>query len=180
MHVKSLRRSMDPLRLLPALVAPCAASPAACCRSTGTATCWSPTVRGSTGRWPTQFRRAVSTGHVEVRVHDFLSDAALWEYLAGLDVSVLPYRFGTHSGWLEACRDLGTTVVAPSCGFFAEQAPVLTYVHDESRTTRAPWRRRWTGPAYLPALGATTVDERRVQRAQIAAAHERLYRSLLS
>ena len=42
---------------------------------------------------------------------------------AALDVSVLPYRFGTHSGWLEACFDLGTAVVAPSCGFYAEQRP---------------------------------------------------------
>jgi len=60
-----------------------------------------------------------------------LGDAELWTYLAGLDVSVLPYRFGTHSGWLEACRDLGTTVIVPSCGYFAEQGPVVTYVHDE-------------------------------------------------
>ena len=38
--------------------------------------------------------------------------------------SVLPYRFGTHSGWLEACYDLGTAVVAPTCGFYAEQQPL--------------------------------------------------------
>ena len=46
-------------------------------------------------------------------------------------MSVLPYRFGTHSGWLEACVDLGTAVVAPSCGFYAEQQPVHSYRHDE-------------------------------------------------
>ena len=44
---------------------------------------------------------------------------------------MLPYRFGTHSGWLEACYDLGTAVVAPSCGFYAEQQPCVTYRHDE-------------------------------------------------
>ena len=48
-------------------------------------------------------------------------------------MSVLPYRFGTHSGWLEACRDLGTTVVAPDCGYYADQGPVLTYRMDEHR-----------------------------------------------
>ena len=72
--------------------------------------------------------------HVDLRVHDyFADDAAFFDYLASLDVSVLPYRFGTHSGWLEACRDLGTTVVAPSCGYYAEQGPVLSYVMDEDR-----------------------------------------------
>ena len=122
----------------------------------------------------------MSGGRVEVHVHDFFSDAALWEYLAALDVSVLPYRFGTHSGWLEACRDLGTTVVAPSCGYFADQAPVVTYVHDESSYDERSLEEALDRARYLPGLGATTVDERRVQRAQVAAAHERLYRSLLS
>src|SRR5204862_6989880 len=70
-------------------------------------------------------------GRIDLRVHDYFSDEELWCYLAGLDVSVLPYRFGTHSGWLEACRDLGTTVVAPTCGYYADQGPVLTYVNEE-------------------------------------------------
>jgi 2-oxoglutarate dehydrogenase E1 component len=71
-------------------------------------------------------------GRLELHVHDFLDDDALWDYLASLDVSVLPYRFGTHSGWLEACRDLGTAVVAPTCGHYADQGPVLSYAHDEA------------------------------------------------
>ena len=98
---------------------------------------------------------------------------------AGLDVSVLPYRFGTHSGWLEACRDLGTTVLAPTCGYFAEQGPVLTYTHDEDRfdadslaAARAPRPRRAT------ALGCH-LDERRRQRAGIAAAHDAVYAAAL-
>src|SRR5206468_2013009 len=70
-------------------------------------------------------------GDIDLRVHDCLSDEELWAYLENLDVSVLPYRFGTHSGWLEACHDLGTTVIAPSCGYFAEQRPCLRYRHDE-------------------------------------------------
>ena len=59
--------------------------------------------------------------HVEVRVHPYFTDDELWDYLSSVSVSVLPYRFGTHSGWLEACFDLGTAVVAPSCGFYSEQ-----------------------------------------------------------
>ena len=74
--------------------------------------------------------RAAAAG-ADVHVHDYFSDAELWDYLSGLDVSVLPYRFGTHSGWLEACRDLGTAVAAPSCGYYAEQGPVHTFGSDE-------------------------------------------------
>ena len=61
---------------------------------------------------------------------DFDLDEEL-QYLESLDLSVLPYRFGTHSGWLEACYDLGTAVLAPTCGYFAQQRPCLTYRHDE-------------------------------------------------
>ena len=76
--------------------------------------------------------RVAGRGDIDLRVHDCLSDQELWAYLEGLDVSVLPYRFGTHSGWLEACHDLGTTVIAPSCGYFGDQRPCLTYQHDEN------------------------------------------------
>ena len=56
-----------------------------------------------------------------------LSDDELWARLQGLDVLVLPYRHGTHSGFLEACADLGTTVVATRVGYLSEQQPHLTY-----------------------------------------------------
>ena len=44
------------------------------------------------------------------------TDDELWDYLSSLDLCVLPYRFGTHSGWLEACVDLGTGVLVPNVG----------------------------------------------------------------
>ncbi|WP_284230013.1 glycosyltransferase family protein [Mycobacterium antarcticum] len=66
-----------------------------------------------------EYRRA----GVDVRVHPRFTDADFAAYLTELDVAVLPYRFGTHSGWAEACYDAGTTVVSPLCGFFAEQHP---------------------------------------------------------
>ena len=78
--------------------------------------------------------RLAATGDVTVEVRPPLSDAALAKHLGRLHVAVLPYRFGSHSGWLEACRDAGTTVVAPSCGFYADQwADVVSYHHDERR-----------------------------------------------
>ena len=53
---------------------------------------------------------------------------------------LLSDRFGTHSGWLEACRDPGTTVMEPTCRYFAEQGPVLSYDHgvDDSLTEAVP------------------------------------------
>ena len=71
--------------------------------------------------------RLAAAGLIDLHVHDYFTDDELWDYLSSLDVSVLPYRFGTHSGWLEACFDLGTVVLAPDCGYYAEQRPCVTY-----------------------------------------------------
>ena len=123
--------------------------------------------------------RAAAVRGAHIEVHDFLPDAELWDYLAALDVSVLPYRYGTHSGWLEACRDLGTAVVAPTCGYYAEQGPVQSFGLDESgldavSLSRAVWAARSAGrPAPL------TVADRTEQRSQIAAVHEQIYREVL-
>ena len=125
-------------------------------------------------------RLAAASPAVELREHDYFSEDELWAYLSGLDVSVLPYRFGTHSGWLEACHDLGTAVIAPDCGFYAEQQAIGSYHHDErgldaGSLARAVRRAHAAGPA--PRAG---VEERRRQREALAAAHHALYAGLLS
>jgi hypothetical protein len=52
--------------------------------------------------------------------------------LQQLHVAVLPEVCGTHSRDLEVCRDVGTRVVAPRCGWFAEQwSEVVTYGTDD-------------------------------------------------
>ena len=43
-------------------------------------------------------RDADRAGLLHLSVHDCYSDEELWDYLQCLDLSVLPYRFGTHSG----------------------------------------------------------------------------------
>ncbi|MDA0171402.1 glycosyltransferase [Solirubrobacter taibaiensis] len=116
---------------------------------------------------------------VELVEHEYFSDDELWAYLASIDVSVLPYRFGTHSGWLEACVDLGTAVIAPSCGFYAEQQPVFEYQHDEggldARSLKAAVR-----AAYYARPGRrASVVERREQRCALSAAHEAVYARVL-
>ncbi|OBB12060.1 hypothetical protein A5662_07870, partial [Mycobacteriaceae bacterium 1482268.1] len=132
-HVKSLRANMDPLPVLDVLTETTAALPNATVRIDIHDEVFDPE-----NHWyAPQFGEAVLEfdrhEHVDVRVHPYFSDAELWDYLAELSVSVLPYRFGTHSGWLEACFDLGTAVIAPSCGFYAEQRDcgVFTFTEDE-------------------------------------------------
>lgn len=53
--------------------------------------------------------------------HPRYSDAQLAVSITALDVEVLPYRHGTHSGWLELCWDLGVNVLSPDVGFYREQ-----------------------------------------------------------
>jgi len=116
---------------------------------------------------------------VDVRPGPRLTDDQLWDHLSGLDLSVLPYRFGTHSGWLEACHDLGTAVLAPDCGFYDQQAPCLIYHRGPSGPDAASLaagvheaHRRGAGPR-------TTVEERAAQRCAVAAAHAAIYREVL-
>ena len=124
-------------------------------------------------------RSAAAEGTLRLHVHEEMTDPELWESLTELDATVLPYRFGTHSGWFEACRDLGATVIVPTCGYYVEQGPALAYrLSDWSESPgslRDTVRRAYDE---RPDFGAT-VGQRRAQRKEIAAAHERLYRSLL-
>ena len=70
---------------------------------------------------------AYAEAGVDVRVHSRFSDSELGEYLAEIDVLVLPYRSGTHSGWIEACYDAGVCAVVPDCGHFGDQHAFPVY-----------------------------------------------------
>jgi hypothetical protein len=116
-----------------------------------------------------------------LRVHDYFDDDELWCYLDALDLSVLPYTFGTHSGWLEACHDLGTAVAAPDCGFYAQQRPCLSYHNnqrdglDEASLREAVLTAYRTRPRWRASAG-----DRAAERARVAAAHRALYSELLA
>jgi len=105
-----------------------------------------------------------------------LSDAELWDHLSALDALVLPYRAGTHSGFLEACHDLGTPVLAPRTGFFAEQHPVVSYDLDVPGSLTAAVHRVH---AERPSWRAVPA-ERAAQRDELAAAHAALYAEVLA
>jgi hypothetical protein len=100
-----------------------------------------------------RYRRA----GVDVRVHPRFSDTELIGYLTEVDVAVLPYVFGTHSGWVEAFHDAGTTVLTPDCGFFTEQHGTLEYGYGPDGLDDAGLRRAVT--TALNALGDTTGED---------------------
>ncbi|MBE7325721.1 glycosyltransferase [Nocardioides sp. Y6] len=179
LHVKSLRAGMAPHRILPTLIETVANLDDAVLQVNG----HRDVLERGGARFDDELHALLSEaahrGLVDLRVHDYLSDADLWQYLASLDLAVLPYRFGTHSGWLEACRDVGTTVLAPTCGHFADQGPVLTYTHDEDHFDPASLRTAVLR-AYeeRPSWGASEA-ERRQQRHEVAAAHDAIYQDLV-
>jgi glycosyltransferase involved in cell wall biosynthesis len=112
--------------------------------------------------------------------HGRLGDDELYADLRSLDVTVLPYAFGTHSGWLEMCRDLGVPVAVPDLGCFAGQATspaIETFSPGDTAALAdailALLNRR---DAIQPAAPAA----RRVQREAVAAEHERLYARALA
>lgn len=174
LHVKSLRASMDPLVLLPPLVR-AVHDVGGVLQVNGHRDVLEPSGAHYDARLSQLLHQAAQAGDLELHVHDFLDDAALWRYLGSLDVSVLPYRFGTHSGWLEACRDLGTAVIAPTCGYYAEQGPVHSYVFDERAWEPASLERAVHDAHAAGPPAPVRVDVRRRQRAAIATAHRRLY-----
>lgn len=53
------------------------------------------------------------------------SEYELWQMLSTIDALLLPYRWGSHSGWVEACADVGTSVIAPRLGYWGQQQPLI-------------------------------------------------------
>jgi glycosyltransferase involved in cell wall biosynthesis len=178
-HVKSLRASMNPVPVIQTLIETVRALPGAVLQING----HTDVLDSEGARYSPELAELVKSadaaGDIDLRIHDFLSDDDLWRYLAALDVSVLPYRFGTHSGWLEACRDLGTTVVAPSCGYYRDQGPVFEYGHTEDGMDAASLRTAIETAYRQRPVTFATVAERRLQRDAVAAAHNEVYSSVL-
>lgn len=179
-HAKSLRASMDPLTDVEAIAEVLEQMPGARLRVDAHTDVMTPVFLRYSPELAEGLRRLESQGLLELHVHDYFSDAALWDYFQGLDLSVLPYRFGTHSGWLEACHDLGTAVAAPDCGFYAEQRPCLTYAAGP-----APARRASLQQAVLTAYEKrpqwrADPGERRAERELLAEAHRGIYEQALA
>jgi hypothetical protein len=180
LHAKSLRANMDVPGVAGALAAATAELPGARLRIDIHDEVFQPGTHFHAPEVGAHLEElARTTPHVELCRHPYFTDDELWSYFLGLDVSVLPYAFGTHSGWLEACHDLGTAVVAPDCGFYDQQRPCQVYHHDEhgldAGSLAAAVRRAFDE---RPAPRADPADRRQERRA-LAAAHHALYRELV-
>lgn len=122
--------------------------------------------------------------------HERLDDAGLAHSLAHLDVCVLPYRSGTHSGWLELCWDLGVAVAVPEVGFLLEQhddpATIAAFSLDDRGISLADALERLLVTAPPPGsearrqLSAERLEARAIIDAATARAHAELYSELLA
>ncbi|WP_346843953.1 glycosyltransferase [uncultured Rothia sp.] len=123
------------------------------------------------------FRQLESYPGIELIAHDEMSDSQLYAAVAGCAAVILPYRGGTHSGWLEMCRDLDVPVAVPDCGCFAGQA-------DSADAVRVfP-----TGDGHQAGIAATELAQtghipfagnRDAQQKEIVALHRHIYEALL-
>jgi hypothetical protein len=124
---------------------------------------------------------ADACGVLDLHVHDFFDDDEFVDYIEGLRVSVLPYRFGTHSGWLEVCRDLGVAVVAPDCGAYAEQGDVHVFHCNElDGFDASSCEQAIVDALRAPSPEPVSWQDRWQQRRFIAARHRELYVRLLA
>lgn len=127
-----------------------------------------------------RLHRYRDAGDLTLVTHDYFDEHEFVDYLDSLRVSVLPYRFGTHSGWLEACRDLGVAVVAPDCGSYHDQGDVFTYRCNETTGLDAESCTAAIEQALrAPRAHPVSWRERAEQRQEIATRHRDLYRRVL-
>ena len=122
---------------------------------------------------------------VDVRVHPCFDDRELSAYLADVDVMVLPYRFGTHSGWVEAAHDAGVRTVVPDCGYFGEQHSSAVFHYGATELNADGLTAAVEAAVSLARTGPVSEDEaRRRRRAderhRVRTAHTRLYRQVLA
>lgn len=104
----------------------------------------------------------------------------VWQWLSSLDALVLPYAWGTHSAWVEACADVGTSVIAPAVGRWHEQQDIITVPPWSSASTadllaalaRLGDPNDPAGGGRSPVAEATRV----AQRSAVHAAHSGVYR----
>ena len=118
---------------------------------------------------------------VDLDVTPYLPHDELCRRVARAHAILLPYRFGTHSGWVELCRDLGTHVIAPDCGHYAQQwDDVRTYRNNE-RAGLDPGSLADCVAAVceLPAPAPADPERRAAERDLARAYHDAIYRRVL-
>lgn len=179
LHLKSLRTNVDAAGALDALALVADERPDADIVVTMHRAVAEPSDRGYDGAVVERAEALAACGAVTLVLHEPMDDATLFAFAGGLDVSVIANVWGTHSGWIEMCHDLGVHAVAPNIGFYGEQhAPVLYDLADGAEAIDP----RRLADAILDAVvlgrpAAAPVDERRAERDAGARAHAEIYRA---
>jgi hypothetical protein len=173
-HAKSLRANVDPLPVLRALDEVAKEN-----AQTFIQLNLHPDVLHRTDERPALLREWLSgkegNRSWNIQVHPMFTDEQLWRYLRGIDVCVLPYRFGTHSGWLEACVDVGTGVLVPDVGCYADQHGHPSFGRSDDAIDIGGLA-ELVGRLHSDRSAATPVPpDRTAQRRRIAGAHHRIY-----
>jgi hypothetical protein len=177
LHAKHLRANCDPVPVARALLEIARARDGVCVRVDLDDVVTDPDSTWYAPEVVDELRRLAADPRLDLRIHPRFDDDALWGYLREIDVSVLPYRFGTHSGWLEACHDVGTSVIAPRCGYFDQQHRCATYRLDDDGVDADSLAAAVDSALdRVDALCPADRDERRRERDAVAAAHAEIYR----
>jgi hypothetical protein len=178
-HGKNLRANVDPWPLLDRMVEH--RSPDWCLRlDLDEEVLHAPRAGEAGSQRLDRYRRA----GVDVRMHPRFTDAQLTDYLAEVDVLVLPYRHGTHSGWIEACHDAGVQTVVPDCGHFHRQHPGPVFGYGTGYFDADSFDEAVSAAVGSASAASTAPDDNRrlhraEQRRQVRATTGRLYRRAL-
>lgn len=116
---------------------------------------------------------------VELRLRPYGPDDDFEDYVRAVDVAVLPYRWGTHSGWAEACLDVGTQVIAPTSTCIPDQHESILAVDLDAEDVAVRLRACLDRCATHRGPGPWTREARTEQRRAIAAAHAEIYRDVV-
>lgn len=129
----------------------------------------------------TAARVAAAAAHpaVCVRRTPHLSDDEVETWLSNLDLFVLPYLHGTHSGWVELCHDAGVRVAGTDVGHIRAQHPEDFDVIDLDAPQTLAAAVRYSAEPHTATSRAALVAqrgvERQAQRTAIRDAHADLY-----
>jgi hypothetical protein len=98
-------------------------------------------------------------------------------HLQELHVSVLPWWGGSHSGWVELCRDAGTRVVVPAGGWQGQQwSDVVQYRNDpRAGLDAASLTSAVVAALTRPAPARVDRSRRAEQRAAVRRVHAQVY-----
>ncbi|EKU47550.1 glycosyltransferase [Brevibacterium casei] len=136
-----------------------------------------PTVRAGREAEVAELERLLDRSETaDVEVWASMSDRELEDWLARLDVLVLPYRHGTHSGLLDLANDLGTRVLYAEVGHLGDQRPGTNLgvdFHDDDSLRAGLY-----AIAEAPPLPPLSREDGLRLLAEVRDVHTRLYRSV--